>query len=131
MAISPLLRLFEPLKARGLLASLTSAMATRAEESRPSKGFRGLLESPKNERPAIRLSVPHGLARRMRQFKRSSARNGAANSADEPTRRADDGNLADCQGGRVSATTAATWEQEGNSKARSPCKTMVRDARKR
>jgi hypothetical protein len=51
MAMWPLLRLFELLKARGLLASLTSGMATREEESSPSKRFRGLLESLRKRGP--------------------------------------------------------------------------------
>jgi len=49
--MSPLLRLFELLKARGLLASLTSGIATREEESRPSERYRALLESLRNRGP--------------------------------------------------------------------------------
>jgi hypothetical protein len=49
--MSPLLRLFDLLSARGLLAWLTSGMATREEESSPSKRYRDLLESPKNRGP--------------------------------------------------------------------------------
>jgi hypothetical protein len=70
MAMWPLLRLFELLKARGLLASLTSGTATRdkpeQEIPRPSR-------IAKKERSAIRLSVPHGRARRMRQISKRTS----------------------------------------------------------